>query len=404
MVPVGSGVRREYADMQRSFTCCVGTGMESHALHGLGLYYEDGNRLWVNIYAPSTAQWEAAGVKLAMQTTFPEGDSAALTFDLRTPREFTLALRRPSWAGAGFNVLVNGQPVANPGAPGSYVDITRRWRSGDLVTLTLPKMVRLEHLPDAPTKAVIMWGPLVLAGDHGAAPRRRDDGDGDGVSAAAPEPVALVTSQPLSQWLTPITSKPGNYRASGVVRTVAANAPIDVELAPFYSMHRRSYTAYWDHLTAAELASRAEALAAERERMRALEAVTIAHADPGDRGSEKKFNQQGVETSVIRSDGRAGRRAIQWFSYDLPVTGDGPFALVATYNGDQRRPRSFDVLVNGTRVGSETQPQSSVSRFYDKEYAVPAALIRDRSALAVRFEATNGLEVTPVFGVRLVKR
>ena len=26
MVPVGRGVRREYADMQRSFTCCVGTG------------------------------------------------------------------------------------------------------------------------------------------------------------------------------------------------------------------------------------------------------------------------------------------------------------------------------------------------------------------------------------------
>ena len=42
MVPVGRGVRREYADMHRSFTCCVGTGMESHALHGLGLYYEVG--------------------------------------------------------------------------------------------------------------------------------------------------------------------------------------------------------------------------------------------------------------------------------------------------------------------------------------------------------------------------
>ena len=66
MVPVGRGVRREYADMQRSFTCCVGSGMESHALHGDGIYYErgmssDGARLWVNIYAPSTAQWRAAG-------------------------------------------------------------------------------------------------------------------------------------------------------------------------------------------------------------------------------------------------------------------------------------------------------------------------------------------------------
>ncbi len=117
---------------------------------------------------------------------------------------------------------------------------------------------------------------------------------------------------------------------------------------------------------------------------------------------------------MIRTDGRAGRRAIQWFSYDLPLSGTGlsadasakaeTFALVATYNGDQRRPRSFDVLVNGTRVGSETQPQSSLSQFYEKEYAIPEALVREQRTLTVRFEATNGLEVTPVFGVRLIRR
>ena len=42
MVPVGRAVRREYQDLSRSFTCCVGSGMESHALHGLGIYYESG--------------------------------------------------------------------------------------------------------------------------------------------------------------------------------------------------------------------------------------------------------------------------------------------------------------------------------------------------------------------------
>src|SRR5262249_59796150 len=101
-------VRREYQDMSRSFTCCVGSGLESHALHGLGLYYESGNRLWVNLYAPSTAVWDNAGVKLSMDTSFPEGETAALTFDVRAPKAFTLALRRPAWAGDGFNVKVNG--------------------------------------------------------------------------------------------------------------------------------------------------------------------------------------------------------------------------------------------------------------------------------------------------------
>ncbi len=142
MVPVGSGVRREYADMKRSFTCCVGTGMESHALHGLGLYYETADKLWVNIYAPSTAQWESAGVKLEMGTTFPEGEAATMTFEVRTPRAFTLALRRPSWAANGFSVKVNGQPVARCRGPGSYVEITRTWKTGDTVSLLLPKTLR----------------------------------------------------------------------------------------------------------------------------------------------------------------------------------------------------------------------------------------------------------------------
>jgi DUF1680 family protein len=40
MVPVGQGVRREYQNMFQSFTCCVGTGMENHALHGYGHFYQ----------------------------------------------------------------------------------------------------------------------------------------------------------------------------------------------------------------------------------------------------------------------------------------------------------------------------------------------------------------------------
>ncbi|HEX8031346.1 MAG TPA: beta-L-arabinofuranosidase domain-containing protein, partial [Vicinamibacterales bacterium] len=352
MVPVGSGVRREYADMHRSFTCCVGTGMESHALHGLGLYYESGDKLYVNVYAPSTAQWEAVGVKLTMATAFPEGDSATLTLDAKAPKAFTLALRRPSWAGAGFAVRVNGQAVSTLPAPGNYVEISRTWKSGDEIALVMPKVLRLDRLADNRRKAAVLWGPLVLAGDLGAAPRTRDDGDGDGVRAAAPDPVVLVTDRPVDEWLTPVSGQPGIFRAKGVARTVSGQSPIDVEFSPFFSMHRRTYAAYWDLLTPAELESRARELSAEKERARALAAATVVSVPIGEREAEKKFNPQGVETSVIRTDGRSGRRAIQWFSYDLPLSGTSNMAIVATYNSDQRRPRSFDVLVNGQKLGS----------------------------------------------------
>ncbi len=403
MVPVGSGVRREYADMHRSFTCCVGTGMESHALHGLGLYYESGNKLYVNLYAPSTAQWESAGVKLTMETSFPEGDTAALRLDLRAPKSFTIAFRRPSWVGTGFEVRVNDKKVAERLQSG-YVEITRTWMPGDAITLALPKSLRLERLKDNPKKAVALWGPLVLAGDLGAAPRSRDDGDGDGVRASGPDPVVLVTDRPIGEWMKPVDGMPGVFKTSGVARSVTAQAPIDVEFSPFFSMHRRTYSAYWDVLTPAELTVRARELNDERARIRTLESATISSVAIGDRESEKKFNQQGVETSVIRSDGRSGRRAIQWFSYDLPVNGQTMVTLVATYNSDQRRPRSFDVIVNGQTLASESQPQSSVSKFYEKEYVIPADVLRHQEKLTVRFEARNGLEVTPVYGVRLISR
>src|SRR5262249_52488589 len=158
----GRAVRREYQDLSRSFTCCVGSGMESHALHGLGIYYESGDRLWVNLYAPSTARWEAAGVSLDMATSFPEGESASLTLTTTARKPFTLALRRPSWAADGFVVRVNGVSVANLPKPGSYVELKRTWKTGDRVQLTLPKALRLDLTPDNKRRTAVPRRPAAL--------------------------------------------------------------------------------------------------------------------------------------------------------------------------------------------------------------------------------------------------
>src|SRR5262249_27673606 len=48
MVPIGQGVRQEYEQnmLNGGFTCCTGSGLESHALHADGIYYESGSKLW----------------------------------------------------------------------------------------------------------------------------------------------------------------------------------------------------------------------------------------------------------------------------------------------------------------------------------------------------------------------
>ncbi len=281
MVPVGRGVQQEYQNMLQSFTCCVGTGMESHALHGYGIYYESPEKLWVNLFVPSSAQFRS-GVQLKMDTGFPDGDTATIALTAPMPRAFTLALRRPVWAGDGFVVKVNGERIEQPplsslhdagaggrgNAPGneaiqrqtgSYVELKRTWKTGDTIELSLPKSLRMEPTPDNPQVAAIMWGPLALAADLG--PRRERRGQEDRAAdeaALAQVPVFVAAGRPVTEWVTPAGSRPGDFHVQPLARIPAQPAnPTDVMLAPFYRTHRRNYSVYFDVLTPKDFEDRA---------------------------------------------------------------------------------------------------------------------------------------------------
>src|SRR5205814_2699324 len=100
-------------------------------------------------------------VAIATETTFPEGDTATLKISTPRAKQFTLALRRPSWAGTGFTIKVNGVTVKDVSKPGSYVEVKRTWKNGDVVALALPKTLRTEPTPDNSGRVALMWGPLV---------------------------------------------------------------------------------------------------------------------------------------------------------------------------------------------------------------------------------------------------
>ena len=251
MVPVGMGVRQEYTRsmLDGSFTCCVCSSLESHALHTQGIYYEDGDTLWVNLYTPSTVQWQAAGLALVVETDFPMGETATLRVTQGSPRPMTLSLRRPGWTGEGFTVKVNGEVVPLSPAhwmkqerrgPGwyrdpqrilgdpvsDYIELERVWRAGDCIEVLLPKSLRLESTPDDPDRAAVLWGPLVLAGDV--------------TDLATPYPVLKVAGQPVTEWLKPVGDQPGAFRTNDV----------NVTFRPFYRTHRRTYGIYWPLATA----------------------------------------------------------------------------------------------------------------------------------------------------------
>jgi DUF1680 family protein len=441
MVPVGQGVRQEYANMYESFTCCVGSGMESHALHADGIYYESGNKLWITIYAPSTADWAAQGVKLAMDTSFPEGDSAKVSVEVDTPKELTIAFRQPHWAGAGFQVRVNGElqeqpaPAAERGGRrgrggrggeqarggrgrgqqpvppvSSFVEIKRAWRSGDTVELTMPKSLRLEPTPDVPNRAAIMYGPLVLAGDlSGMAGGRRGGGRGQGRrggggrgGAPANVPVFVAAERPLQEWLQPVEGQTNVFRTAGVGRLPAnAQTAPDITFAPFYQTHRKTYGVYWDILSQDEWVTVAGTVTAA-EMLRQLEAATVGFVQPGQMQPERDSNYQSsiAERAVEELEGRNGRAGAGWFSFDLPVEADRPLKLLVTYHANAKEGAEFDILVDGTRVG---QQPTAGDGFFDVEYAIGAEIVQGKEKVTVRFQAAEGGRIGTVFGVRIVR-
>jgi DUF1680 family protein len=427
MVPVGRGVQHEYQNMFRSFTCCVGTGMENHALLGYGIYHEAGDRLWVNLYTPSVAEWTDAGLRLVVDTDFPEGENATLSLTLRSPKEFTLALRRPYWAGDGFAVRVNGEPqrmepaatARSAGPPvrrqydwhyqaSTFVELHRTWKTGDKVDVTLPKSLRLEPTPDNPRRAAVLWGPLVLAGDLGPE-RQRGDVEGEALTGPPTVPVLVAAEQPVSSWLKPSHGSPVRFRTDGVGHEPNADAKVhDVDFVPFCRLPRRTYGVYWDLFTPSEWDAKKAEYVAEAERQRKLEAATVAWLQPGETVFEREFHYQSGEGAVPqRIMGRPGRRATSggWFSYDVPVDPAHPMTLMATYfSGDRRgTPADFEILIDGQRIATQQLGLTNPPRFFDVEYPIPEERIAGKSTVTVRFQGANGGQVATVFGLRIIR-
>jgi DUF1680 family protein len=406
MVPIGRGVQHEYQDMFQDFTCCVGSSMESHALHGHGLYYESGDKLWVNIYAPSTADWQSAKVKLEMKTDFPTGQTSSLTVNPDALKKFTVALRRPAWADSGFTVKVNGHEVKDLPKAGSYVELDRTWKKGDTVDLVLPMKLNSEPLVDNPNRMALKYGPLVLAGDLGPEiSRRRGGGQNGGTppQPPPPAPVFVTAAGSVDKWLKPVADKPGTFRTEGVGLTT------DVEFKPFYALPERRYGIYWDVFTPEEWHKKSEAYAAEQEKQKKLEAATVAFVQPGQMQSERDFNQQGEDTSPIQpSPGQAryGRRGTKWFSFDVPVEPAHPMTVIVTYSNDERARGTFNILVDGENVGEHTTDRHSPDqelRFIDVPYEIPASLVQGKQKVTVRFQAVDGNMISAVYGIRIVR-
>jgi len=382
--------------------CCVGTGIESHSKYGETIYYHNDDTLWVNLFIPSQLDWKDKGVTVRQETTFPQADTTTLTIATKTPQKFALKIRVPYWATKSVEVRINGRVEKVVAKPQSYLTLTRTWKDGDKVSLRLPMSLHLYRARDDKNLGVVMFGPLVLAGDLGregmpksllVANNKQYSGD------PVPEvPVLVTDSGDPTTWVTRAGDKALKFKTKGGGR------PGDVTLIPLHEMHHRRYTVYWKLLTKSEWAKEKASREVAERLVKELGARTVDVVTP-DAKLEKAHNQQGKTSYSGSAFGRKWRdaRGGGWFSYDMKVTPDKPVALMVTYWGGDSGGREFDILVDGRKIATQKLTASQPGKFIYVVHALPAELTKGKQKVTVKFQAHAGKMAGGVFGCRIVR-
>jgi hypothetical protein len=280
------------------------------------------------------------------------------------------------------------------GAP--YAVLDRTWGTGDKIEIRIPMGVRLEPMPDNPKRAAILYGPIVLAGDLGPVEKTA------GASAVVDEydlPMLVTKDRPFAQWLVRMEDRPLGFETYNVGR------PHDVELIPFYEMHHRRYGVYWDFLTVEQWESRYAQFRAELKRLRTLKARTIDILQIGGAQPEKDHNVTGEHTEAGEFNGRKFRHATDggWFSIEMNVLPDEPVGLLCTYWGSDYRRRTFDILIDGTKIATQSLNDNPRSEFFEVTHPIPPELTRGKQKVTVRFQAHPDQWAGGLFGCRTIR-
>ncbi len=207
-----------------TFWCCTGTGVEEYAKLNDTIYFHDDEALYVNLYFASRVHWKERGVRVRQTTRFPETDRTVLTVEETPATAWTMRLRIPGWTTQANRISLNGKPLEVAGTPGSYLTLTRAWKAGDKVELTMPMHLTAEPLREDPTRQAFLYGPIVLAGQFPKAGLEEylDHNQGPELAEAPQVEVPQLTAKgaQLNDWIKPLAGETLTFQTTGQAQNV----------------------------------------------------------------------------------------------------------------------------------------------------------------------------------------
>jgi len=228
-----------------SFWCCTGSGMENHAKYADSIYFQDDRSLTVNLFIASVVKSAGHGLTLTQHTEFPAKDTTQLQVSVQRPVQMALKIRHPGWCDV-VTVAVNGLLQRTSRSPGTYIEISRKWRTGDIVDVHLPMKLRTEPLTGAPDLVAVLYGPIVLAGRLGSEGIaagtdliENERTSGEMLNSAIWIPDWIGRAADLTAQIERSRGASLSFRASGFENAGA------IELVPYYEIAHERYNLYW---------------------------------------------------------------------------------------------------------------------------------------------------------------
>ncbi|WP_218648131.1 glycoside hydrolase family 127 protein [Winogradskyella forsetii] len=381
--PIRPNHYRVYSQPDTSMWCCVGSGLENHTKYGELIYSHNKNDVFVNLFIPSTLNWEEKNISLTQNTKFPYENESELVLKLKKKQTFSIHIRQPEWA-ENFEILVNGKVQKIQEKPSSYINIKRKWKSGDKINVRFKTSTHLENLPDGSNWVAYVDGPIVLA-----AKTSTKDLDGLFADDSRMGHATHGKYYPLDEAYALVGNKDSYLSKPKEIRKLHFSLD-SLELQPFFEVHDARYQMYFQTYSQEEYKEKQALLKKQEMEAAALEAKTIDKVNCGEQQPEVGHLYKG-EKSFSGYDEKFWRSTRGYMSYQLSNENrEGQFLDISVL--DELKLDNVDISVNG-------KPAEIVST---KGKTIRIKL-SDEEIVNVKISSTNNRPTPRFYELRILK-
>lgn len=308
--PIRPNHYRVYSQPETSMWCCVGSGIENHTKYGELIYSHTSASIYVNLFIPSELNWKEKGIKINQNTDFPHKNSSELVLKLTKKQTFSINIRYPKWA-ESVKIKVNGKVQNIRAKHAEYINLNRKWKNDDKISVEFEMKTRLEYLPDGSNWAAFVRGPIVLA-----AKTSTEDLKGLFADDSRMGHETKGKLFPINKAFA-LVDEPKNY-LSKLKPIDNLNFSLDsLYLQPFYELHDSRYQMYFQTFTKSEFENQKSLQKQEEEAILALEAITIDKINCGEQQPEVDHQYKGEQSNSGYDDEKFWRNTRSYISYQL---------------------------------------------------------------------------------------